>query len=200
MPTFAAMAESKRPALVLAETAVFSGEAVHFANFPGRYAPGEPVAFDELDLGGDDAVRARVEELGLPLDETTVAAGEGLPLRDDNRAPGADEVRGTDWQPEPGEPGGPLEPGETFPPTTVTPTATDVSAALDANAPDVIDAVNRIDDLATLQAMLDAEKAGKNRSTVTGALEARVAGVGAWGSVTPPAPPDQPQPTVEGEV
>ena len=51
------------------------GEPVHFAGFPGAWAPGKPIAVDALGLGHRDRVRELVHELGLPLKETRVPAG-----------------------------------------------------------------------------------------------------------------------------
>jgi hypothetical protein len=85
-PTFA-VSDETRPALVLEEGAVSHGEPVHFANFPGLWIEGQPVAVSELGFDDDDAAFARAEELGLPLDETTVAAGEGAMPDMGGRAP-----------------------------------------------------------------------------------------------------------------
>lgn len=74
-----------RPAYVLPETAVAGTAAVNLPGFPGMWIPGQPIAVDELvSYGGfadADALDARVEELGLPLEKTEVTGDDGsMPL------------------------------------------------------------------------------------------------------------------------
>lgn len=66
-----------------AEAAGISGsDYVHFANFPGMWRVGQPVAVRELGLGDPDEVTALVEELGLPLNVVTVDEGSApMPAR-----------------------------------------------------------------------------------------------------------------------
>lgn len=173
------MPESTQPALVLDDDSVSHDEPVHFGGFPGLWAKDRPVLVSELGFETlDDAYQA-VDELGLPLARTTVAAGEGLMPVDENRMPGLDEVRGTDWKPSPGQPGAELGPGEVFPPAPEGAAASAVQPVLAANAAEVIDAVAAVADVTALEAMRASETANKNRSTVLAAIDARVDELGA---------------------
>lgn len=66
-------------AYVLPEAAVSGSEPVFFGGFPGRWHPGRPIEASEImERGGfdsEDALRAAIAELGLPLERTTVEAG-----------------------------------------------------------------------------------------------------------------------------
>jgi hypothetical protein len=51
------------------------GDPVHFADFPGVWEPGRPIAVSALGFAsGDDAI-ARAKDLNLPLREVTVDVG-----------------------------------------------------------------------------------------------------------------------------
>lgn len=45
------------------------GEAVHFGDFPGMWAPGAPIAVSELGFDTEKEALAAVKTLGLPLRE-----------------------------------------------------------------------------------------------------------------------------------
>ncbi len=179
MPTFAAMAADKQTALVLDDDSVAHGEPVHFGNFPGLWVVGQPVAVSELGFESEDEALARVEELGLPLKTLTVTAGSSpMPARA-NHLPGLDEVRGSDWKPEPGQPGAELQPGEVFPPDPFRPAELDLAilTMLDGSAADAVSAIEAFDGTAAdLDALYAEEKARKNRSSVLAAIDARVSG------------------------
>jgi hypothetical protein len=66
-----------------AEAAGLSGdEFVHFANFPGMWRPGQPVAAAELGFDSAEEAETRVAELGLPLLVVTVEEGSApMPAR-----------------------------------------------------------------------------------------------------------------------
>lgn len=177
-----------QPALVYEDDAVTHGEPVHFGGFPGLWVQGRPVAVAELGFETvEDAYKA-VEELGLPLNQTTVAVGEGAMPDMGGRAPSLDEVRGTDWKPEPGQPGAELAPGEVFPADPARPVeeARLTESLLDLNAPDAVAAVASVDDPAELDALAAAEKAGANRKTVTAALKARADELATAAAAAPP--------------
>lgn len=83
-------------AFVLPEDAVSGAGPVTFPGFPGVWTPGEPIEAQAfVDAGvfaSADAMVSRVEELGLPLEPTSVQAGEApLPNRD-NHVPNAPEA------------------------------------------------------------------------------------------------------------
>jgi hypothetical protein len=82
-------AKDKVKALVLdAEAAGYSGtDAVHFGDFPGVWAPGQPVAVSELGFDTEKDALARVKELGLPLREVQVDAGSARMPDRPNHAP-----------------------------------------------------------------------------------------------------------------
>lgn len=65
------------------EAAGYTGtDAVHFADFPGVWYPGQPIAAQELGLGDDDQVQARIDELALPLRKISVDRGAApMPAR-----------------------------------------------------------------------------------------------------------------------
>lgn len=163
-------------ALVLDESVVAHGEPVHFGGFPGVWAAEHPVAVRELGFDTDEDALDRVRELGLPLTETTVPADGGKPLPVPNHMPGADEVRGTDWKPQPGEPGAQLQPGETFPPSlgpvTVAEVAEELASPLDVNVEPALEVVaaTPADELDALEL---AEQSGRDRTTVLQAIAAR---------------------------
>lgn len=165
-----------QPALVLEDDSISHDEPVHYTGYPGLWIKGQPVAVSELGFDDADAAFARAEELSLPLTRTTVAEGEGAMPDMGGRAPSLDEVRGDkDWKPAPGQPGAALAPGEVFPPDPERPVEEErlSSSLLDLNAPDAVAAVAAVDDPAELDMLLAAEKAGKNRMTVKGALSSR---------------------------
>lgn len=180
-----------QPALVLEDDSVSHGEPVHFGGFPGLWIKGQPVAVSELGFESVDDAHKRVDELNLPLAQTTVAQGEGLMPDMGDRMPGLDEVRGVkDWKPERGQPGADLQPGEVFPADPERPAEEErlTSSLLDLNAPDAVAAIASVDDPAELDQLAAAEKAGKNRQTVKAALTARQKEVASWGTGPPPAP------------
>lgn len=49
-----------------------------FAGFPGLWSQGVPVAVADLGFETDDQAYAAVDELGLPLTQTTVAEAESI--------------------------------------------------------------------------------------------------------------------------
>jgi hypothetical protein len=60
--------------------------------FPGEWMPGVPLRIDVLGFDSEDEALDALEESGVPLERTTVQAGEGLPLRF-NHAAGELEAR-----------------------------------------------------------------------------------------------------------
>lgn len=66
---------------MLPAAAVAGTAAVNLPGFPGMWTPGEPIAVDELVAHGGfadaDALAARVEELGLPLEQVEVSGDAG---------------------------------------------------------------------------------------------------------------------------
>jgi len=73
------MAADTVPALVLDDTVTgAASEPVHFANMPGLWLEGQPVAVSELGFASDADAYAAVEEAGLPLVKTKVKSGKGL--------------------------------------------------------------------------------------------------------------------------
>ncbi len=86
-----------RLAYVLPESAVSGTDAVNFAGFPGAWTPGVPIAAAELARHGgfadEDEVTARIEELGLPLEEASVSADDGKMPVPANHRPNAQEAR-----------------------------------------------------------------------------------------------------------
>lgn len=163
------------PALVFESDAHASSEAVHFANFPGVWYVGQPIAVSELGFDTGDEAQAAVAAAGLPLSSTTVAEGDGLMPQVPGTMPGADEARATGWTPQPGDPGAELAPGEVFPPDPPRPAEEDLleSTILDMNAGDAVAAIEEISDTAELDALTARETAGKNRTTVLKALADR---------------------------
>lgn len=78
VPTFGAMSDTVK-AFVLDDTVTgVATEPRHFANFPGLWISGQPVAVTELGFDNDDDALTAVAELGLPLKLTKVPVGKGL--------------------------------------------------------------------------------------------------------------------------
>ena len=148
-------------ALVLDDTVTGAAEPVHFAGFPGLWVEGRPVAVTELGFESDDVALATVADLGLPLELTSVAPGDGLMPEVPNHVPaGVTPVFVGDELDHVVEPAPPADP---------------FADAVKANADDVIASVEKLNDLPQLGALKAAELAGKNRSTVIAALDARTA-------------------------
>lgn len=85
-----------RAAYVLPQEAVAGTDAVTFAGFPGIWTPGEPIAALELVTHGgfvdEDELADMVEELGLPLEQTTVTGDDGAMPTPANHVAGREEA------------------------------------------------------------------------------------------------------------
>jgi len=145
-------------ALVLDDT-VSAPEAKHFANFPGLWITGHPVAVSELGFDSEEEALAAVEALGLPLKLTKVPIGEGLmPEVANHVRAGEVPVSFVDGEVE----------------TVDEPEVSDPFAVLVAlKADDLVTAVETSDDLAWLDTLEAEEKASKARSSVLAAIDER---------------------------
>lgn len=148
-------------ALVLDDTVTGGAEPVHFANFPGLWISGQPVAVSELGFENEDVALDRVDELGLPLTLTKVPVGEG-------RMPEvANHVRA-------GEVPVSIDVAEATVETVAEPEASDPFAELVAlKADDLVVAVEAADDLDWLATLEAEEKASKSRTSVLAAIAER---------------------------
>jgi hypothetical protein len=102
------VAESKtEPAVVFKDESHSGTDVVHFGGYPGVFVPGEKVAVSELEFDTAKEATDQADELGLPLEKTTVAVGKGKMVARDNRAASDADVRSV-----------PVAEAETVPPTT----------------------------------------------------------------------------------
>lgn len=82
---------------MLPESAVAGTAAVNLPGFPGLWTPGVPIAAAELVAHGsfadEDELAARIEELGLPLEQVDVTGDDGaMPMPPNHVASQAEAV------------------------------------------------------------------------------------------------------------
>lgn len=160
-------------ALVLDDTVKVSLEPVHFAGFPGLWITDRPVAVSELGFDNEDEALATVDELGLPLELTTVAVGEGLMPEVPNHVRAGEVPVSID-----------VDDAEVE--TVEEPAASDPFAeAVALTAEKLIPAIEAATDLDWLVTLEAEEKASKNRSSVVAAIDERRAAL---------TPPDEEEP------
>lgn len=133
-------------ALVLDPQAVFANVPVHFPGLPGVWTPGEPIAASELlerltDVDDEDALRARVEELGHPLRFVDVDAGTAPMPRAATQIASEEEVR-TGREPMPDVP---MPDGELLPTGSTAAELADDQADPEASGPAAM-TVTELDD------------------------------------------------------
>lgn len=137
---------------------VVQSEAVHFAGFPGLWLADRPIAVSELGFATDDDAYAAVDELGLPLAQTTVAEGAGLMPEVANHVPAGvvpvfDHLEAVD--------GNEVVVADPY------------ADAVAANADVLIESIAATTEVDVLDGLEAAETAGKSRTTVLQAITDR---------------------------
>jgi hypothetical protein len=85
--------EKSESAFVFQDESHTGTDLVHFGGYPGVFVPGEKVAVSELEFDTAKDATDRANELGLPLEKTTVTAGKGKMVARENHAPSDADVK-----------------------------------------------------------------------------------------------------------